>query len=390
MTFSAAPVLASDATRFPVRYVYSQAPQAMGRTLRRSSPDQDFSDLAPFVTDPFLAPALAYKVASVDKGFLLIEAGSDGVVFAEDGRYLKETAQFSNQGYRRYDLATLQARAQTIDEDAFLGIDPGWTNYYHWMVTAIGRMLIHDRVFNDRRRIVVADFAHRSANPGSHPPSFAGTVWDQTLDASGLAPRILPLKDGVYRFRRLDVAWLDYPQPAFLACLHPFQTAMRALRSRIGAAEPPRGNVLTRAAQAIRRGAREPAKGGRHILVRKDTSRLPDYAAEVLQTLQDRRGFTIIRPEELDFRQQAALFSAAEIVVSPHGAGLTNLLLGGPQIKVIELNMRIDRNTYIRPWFYLIADGCGQEYRYINMSANDMNAAALLSRIEACIDRTCD
>ncbi|WP_342151097.1 glycosyltransferase family 61 protein [Methylorubrum sp. SB2] len=368
MTFSAAPVLASDARRFPVRYVYSQAPQPMGRTLRRSAPDQDFSDLAPFVTDPFLAPALAYKVASLDKGFLLIEAGSgfllieagsDGVVFAEDGRYLKETAQFSTRDYRRYDLATLRAQAQTIDEEVFLGIDPGWTNYYHWMVTAVGRMMIHDRVFDDRRRVVVADFAHRSAHPGRHPPGFARAVWDQTLHASGVAPRLLPLKDGVYRFRRLDVAWLDYPQPAFLACLHPFQSAMRALRRRILAAEPPRGSLLARAARAIRGAAGAPAKGGRHILVRKDADRLPDYADAVVRALQERRGFTLIRPEELDFCRQAALFSEAEIIVSPHGAGLTNLVLGGPQLRVIELNMRIRSNTYIRPWFYLIADGCG-------------------------------
>lgn len=363
MTYSASPVLASDQSLFPLRHSYFQAPQPMGRTLRRLSPEQDFSDLKTFVPDPFALPALTYKVASVEKGFLLIESGSDGIVFGEDGRYLREFSHFSTRGYRRFDLATLRAQAQAIDEAVFLGIDPGWPNYYHWLVTAIGRMALYDRVFDDRPRMVVADFAHRCTTPG-YPPRFTQTVWDQTLYYAGLAPRILPLKDGVYQFRRLDVGWLDHPQPAYMACLNPFNSAMRAMRRNVGV-------------------GRAEAPGGRYILVREDTDRLPAFALESLKTLRDRDGFQFIQPEKLDFREQCALFSGAGIIVAPHGAGLTNLLMGDPRTKVLELNMQIKSNTYIRPWFYLIADGCGQDYGYVNMSTTQLNADTLYEQIRA-------
>jgi capsular polysaccharide biosynthesis protein len=58
-----------------------------------------------------------------------------------------------------------------------------------------------------------------------------------------------------------------------------------------------------------------------------------DQVIEVLK----RRGFTIIDAGGLSFRQQIALFSRCEVLVSIHGAGLTNCLFMPRGAKLLEL-----------------------------------------------------
>lgn len=57
---------------------------------------------------------------------------------------------------------------------------------------------------------------------------------------------------------------------------------------------------------------------------------------EVLEKLKP-YGFVCCRPEEMSLRDQVALFSQVEMVVAPHGAGLTNLVFSEPGTTVVEL-----------------------------------------------------
>lgn len=59
---------------------------------------------------------------------------------------------------------------------------------------------------------------------------------------------------------------------------------------------------------------------------------------EVVAALAD-LGFAVVRLEELGQEEQIATFRDAEVVVSPHGAGLTNLGFSRPGTVVIELMM---------------------------------------------------
>jgi capsular polysaccharide biosynthesis protein len=47
-------------------------------------------------------------------------------------------------------------------------------------------------------------------------------------------------------------------------------------------------------------------------------------------------GFQIIKPEQLSLAEQVRVFSSAEIVIAPHGGGLTNLVFCAPGTIVIE------------------------------------------------------
>lgn len=60
--------------------------------------------------------------------------------------------------------------------------------------------------------------------------------------------------------------------------------------------------------------------------------------AQLVAALQ-RLGFVAVRPEALALADQIRLFRQAEIIVAPHGAGLTNLGFARPGTVVIELLM---------------------------------------------------
>lgn len=71
-------------------------------------------------------------------------------------------------------------------------------------------------------------------------------------------------------------------------------------------------------------------------------------------------GFQAFHLETLDFFEQIRLFANAEVVVGPHGAGLTNLVFSKPHTKVVEFTMP-DRIHY-----WALCDELGLDYYYIN------------------------
>ncbi len=73
------------------------------------------------------------------------------------------------------------------------------------------------------------------------------------------------------------------------------------------------------------------------------------------------KGFEIIQPENLSVAQQACMFSEAEFIVAPHGAGLTNIVFCQPDTKVID----IFSPDWVNPCFYRLASHLNLKYSYI-------------------------
>jgi Glycosyltransferase 61 len=82
---------------------------------------------------------------------------------------------------------------------------------------------------------------------------------------------------------------------------------------------------------------------------------------QIFSTLQ-KFEFESIVLEDLSVVQQAAAFQSAECVISPHGAGLTNLVYCDPGVKVVEMFP----NTYGTPAFHIIASAGNLKYTVIN------------------------
>jgi capsular polysaccharide biosynthesis protein len=79
---------------------------------------------------------------------------------------------------------------------------------------------------------------------------------------------------------------------------------------------------------------------------------------EEIVALLKREGFEVATPENLDFAGQVQLFSAASIIVAPHGAGLANLLFSPRGTVVVELMSP----SYVNPCYYSLCGAIGQRY----------------------------
>lgn len=72
-------------------------------------------------------------------------------------------------------------------------------------------------------------------------------------------------------------------------------------------------------------------------------------------------GFDVVRAELLSFGEQVALFRDAEVVVAPHGAGLTNLVFCSPGTRVVELFSP----SYVNGCYWAVSSQVGLEYWYV-------------------------
>ena len=78
--------------------------------------------------------------------------------------------------------------------------------------------------------------------------------------------------------------------------------------------------------------------GKKRLYVTRDAARYRRLLNEKqIQARMLERGFEIIRPETLSFAEQLALFSEAEIIVGPTGAGMSNMLFAPPSSKIVVL-----------------------------------------------------
>jgi hypothetical protein len=82
-----------------------------------------------------------------------------------------------------------------------------------------------------------------------------------------------------------------------------------------------------------------------------------------------RRGFESIAAGTLSFREQVALFSEAEMIAGPHGAGFSNLLFAPKVAKVLEIS-NVERMKSV---YFLLAKALGQHYRPVVGSKGDRN-----------------
>jgi tetratricopeptide (TPR) repeat protein len=80
-----------------------------------------------------------------------------------------------------------------------------------------------------------------------------------------------------------------------------------------------------------------------------------------IEALLAARGFVAVRLEEMSFSDQLALFSQAEAVIGPHGAGFTNLIFAPQGTKIIEFFPPGPMPGYYRA----IAENLGQAHDWI-------------------------
>jgi hypothetical protein len=101
-------------------------------------------------------------------------------------------------------------------------------------------------------------------------------------------------------------------------------------------------------------------KPGRiYVSRREPVTRVICNEQEFVRDLE-RKGFRVCVLENLPFEEQVRLFRNAELVVAPHGAGLTNLIFSKPGTPVVEIHAK----GYERRHYWDLCEELGHEYRF--------------------------
>lgn len=244
--------------------------------------------------------------------------GSDGCVITPDQGILRESLWSSglfqqDRIYRSLRLPT----PQFLSGSYYTIASPFSSGYYHWIVEVLPRLFAHESVANDSPRLVVN-------SPLNH--------WQlESLELLGF-----PRQDLV----ELGTDYLELEKLYFPAYIGINPYCLDWLRERLFATvalEPtPKRVYITRRLAAKRR------------LVNENQ----------IESLLHQHGFIIAELETLSFAEQVRLFAQAEIVVGPHGAGLTNMVWSPRDCKVME----IQHPDYLNVMYYMLAEVLHQRY----------------------------
>lgn len=282
-------------------------------------------------------------VVTIPGGCLLFGPGVDGIVFTAEGRPVSETAIFARTA-PAVTPERLRA-AQEVDEDWVTVIDCAWDNHFHLLMLALPKLPLARAHLPDAAIVL----------PARRPEGARGpAMLDQLLALSGYAGGVRPVADGLYRPRNLHLIWQNHDQPA---ALHLFDEVFACF------------DALARAV---------PADTARRLPKRifiervRDPRLLDPKAIRSLDRHLAVHGFEKVRLEECDMADQIRLFAGATHVVAAHGAGLSNIVFGGPDLRVLELNSDLDGRGSLRPWFLILAAKRGQHYQYLDASACEL------------------
>lgn len=229
------------------------------------------------------------------------------------------------------------SKSQPSQLDASFSLVHAWSgNYYHWTVDTLTRLegLEHHRERTGLQPVLIID-----ANP---------TAWQiESLKLLGYEPEKCIRWNGsslqvkhlvISSFRRLTVNKNFYGGVSPQAC--------RWISQRVV------NNLL------ISEGNKPSFSSKVWISRRKSLVRKIVNEDDVIACLAP-LGFVAYILEEMSFSEQVLLFSQAEMVVAPHGAGLTNMIYS-QNLKVIELFGSLVHLDYL-----LLANRLGFQYGFL-------------------------
>lgn len=180
------------------------------------------------------------------------------------------------------------------------------SNYYHWLNDCLPRLWLLERAGLEDFRLLI--------------PAKGSAFHRRSLELLGFADdRLVPFGDQHWRVEELLVPSLTN------SVGHAHPEACRWLRRRL--LDSPPVVAARQAAEYPKRLFISRQRAGKRRLINE---------AEVISSLRQ-RGFLALVAESMPLEQQLAHFAAAEVVVAPHGAGLTNCLFMKPGSLVVEL-----------------------------------------------------
>lgn len=232
----------------------------------------------------------------------------------------------TENGVRR----TLDALGGDIEPDRRLGTValavPPWNNYYHWTVECLLRVRLLEKY---------------GSKTGTYPtllvPSDCSGWMEESLELIDYSGDVVSFDGGIARVDSLVVP--TFPDPIPEECFW--------IRDRMLTGSGPDS------AQS------ESERSERIYIARGDATVRRISNRDAVQRVLDEHDVDTYLLSQLSVAEQVALFNHADLVVAPHGAGLTNILYGD-DLTVVELFGDKTVATFDR-----LAENIGHEYRYV-------------------------
>jgi hypothetical protein len=248
-------------------------------------------------------------------------AGLDPLVLSGDGRAVAQST-FNASELEAHPL--MHGRlpfARRVRGRLLLMIGPWWTGWYHWLLDLLPRAALLPLDEEPDAEVLV--------------PAVLSPAQDESLTLVGVPPaRRRPFSGGLVAADELVFPSLVAPTG------NPPRWALGWLRERLA---PP-----------ARRHDR------RLYVSREDAAERRVANQGELDRLLEERGFETVLPGDLGAREQLGVFAEAEVVLGPHGAGLSNMC-GATDATLVELH----RDDMVRPCFFAQANAQGLEYWYM-------------------------
>lgn len=222
---------------------------------------------------------------------------NNGVLFSTDGTVVRRT----NRGKTvESPYGASVDRAFGADDAVFVAYNAGWRNYYHFIIQSAFSTWALTKLFK------------ASEGKFLFPPLSRKCV--QILEHCGLAAErtVFLERNAIVDFSKVVCINSTYfRRPSTLLANFGRDMAVQAQTST---------------------GKR------RHIYVSRKDSQKRRIANEAeVEEFFSRRGFVVVVPSTLSFREQIEVFGSADVVVAPHGAALTNTIFCAPGVKIVEL-----------------------------------------------------
>lgn len=302
----------------------------------------------------------------VENGSFFVGHRLDGTVLTADGRPIVQTAAFRDlREAGEQDETAVDAGPVQQVEDVFVGFDGAWRNYFHFLCFGLAKSFLAARRLDPSVAIALPDYG---ANTTERPASFTQAVFEQCIEASGLSARVTLYPPGIYRAKRIHLFWTSPGEPTDIMHLDEFRAVFETMSKSVAgtAVAPQPAEPLAKRVYLAR--------------TRAVASRLDDPASDLIDAAAERHGFARLSFEGLDLHRQVSIIGGATHLMSPHGAGLCNMLFHRGALRVLELNKPLDGGRRLRPWFLLAARAGRSPYRYLDtgdagFSADRLEAA---------------
>jgi capsular polysaccharide biosynthesis protein len=248
------------------------------------------------------------KDVSVGSNWLVVENATvhvdTGLVFDAENQPVELTRYLRTGRAERFRRLRFP-RPKPFGKPLVVGYNASWTNYYHWLIQCM----------------------------------FSAWLWARSSardDALFLTPRLGQMQLRSWPYSRLPAS------RHYQACDRTMLSVPRvtvipdAFR---GAPLMENRPLFSEFIQDISGRISDAGAGanGRLYISRRDSSRRQlANEAELEAALAD-LGFSVVSPGNLSFEDQVRLFRSAEFIVSPHGAGLANVLFCRPGTRLMEL-----------------------------------------------------